>query len=196
MRTIPKVIHIIWIGGDIPQRNRDCIVTFPRLNPDWEVNLWIDANQLLTGERRRQISDQNGAQGLGAFPRRNGRKSHRCWEKRRRCSHDPLSGRVSESARRDPPRHARDAGQLDHQLLRGEQDQASRSAARPENGQERSDLSQGTRQSRRQLRFGQRHSAHRDSSSVRRHLCGYGRQLRESARRHRLPSVLSGGFPP
>jgi len=65
LRTIPKVIHIIWIGGDIPQRNRDCIVTFPRLNPDWEVNLWIDANQLLTGERRRQISDQNGAQGLG-----------------------------------------------------------------------------------------------------------------------------------
>jgi hypothetical protein len=65
LRAIPKVIHIIWIGGDIPQRNRDCIVTFPRMNPDWEVNLWIDANQLLTGERRRQISDQNGAQGLG-----------------------------------------------------------------------------------------------------------------------------------
>lgn len=61
MKAIPKVIHIIWIGGDIPQRNRDCIVTFPRMNPDWEVNLWIDANQLLTGERRRQISAQNNA---------------------------------------------------------------------------------------------------------------------------------------
>jgi hypothetical protein len=55
------VIHIIWIGGDIPQRNRDCIVTFPKMNPDWEVNLWIDANQLLTGERRRQISAHNNA---------------------------------------------------------------------------------------------------------------------------------------
>lgn len=31
------------------------------MNPDWEVNLWIDANQLLTGERRRQISAQNNA---------------------------------------------------------------------------------------------------------------------------------------
>ncbi|MBP0594791.1 glycosyltransferase [Paraburkholderia sp. LEh10] len=61
MRAIPKVVHVIWIGGDIPQRNRDCIVTFPRMNPDWEVNLWIDANQLLTGERRRQISAQNNA---------------------------------------------------------------------------------------------------------------------------------------
>ncbi|MBC8720707.1 glycosyltransferase [Paraburkholderia sp. 31.1] len=61
MKAIPKIIHIIWIGGDIPQRNRDCIITFPRLNPDWEVNLWIDANQLLTGERRRQISVQHNA---------------------------------------------------------------------------------------------------------------------------------------
>lgn len=58
MKAIPKIIHIIWIGGDIPQRNRDCIVTFPRMNPDWQVNLWIDANQLLTGERRRQVSAQ------------------------------------------------------------------------------------------------------------------------------------------
>ncbi|WP_027209659.1 TcdA/TcdB catalytic glycosyltransferase domain-containing protein [Burkholderia sp. WSM2232] len=65
MRAIPKVIHIIWIGGDIPQRNRDCIVTFPRMNPDWQVNLWIDANQLLTGERRRQISDHVSAQSGG-----------------------------------------------------------------------------------------------------------------------------------
>lgn len=61
MKAIPKVVHIIWIGGDIPERNRQCIVTFPRLNPDWEVNLWIDENQLLTGERRRQISSHESA---------------------------------------------------------------------------------------------------------------------------------------
>jgi hypothetical protein len=61
VKAIPKVVHIIWIGGDIPQRNRDCIVTFPRMNPDWEINLWIDANQLLTGERRRQVSAQANA---------------------------------------------------------------------------------------------------------------------------------------
>lgn len=58
MKAIPKILHIIWIGGDIPVRNRECIASFPRLNPDWEVNLWIDANQLLTGERRRQIGEQ------------------------------------------------------------------------------------------------------------------------------------------
>jgi hypothetical protein len=55
MKAIPKVIHIIWIGGDLPQRNRDCISTFVRHNPHWKINLWIDANQLLTGERRRQV---------------------------------------------------------------------------------------------------------------------------------------------
>jgi hypothetical protein len=56
MKAIPKVIHIIWIGGDIPQRNRDCISTFVDRNPHWKISLWIDANQLLTGERRRQVT--------------------------------------------------------------------------------------------------------------------------------------------
>ncbi|ALK32600.1 TcdA/TcdB catalytic glycosyltransferase domain-containing protein [Burkholderia plantarii] len=60
MKAIPKVIHIIWIGGDIPQRNRECITTFVRHNPDWKIRLWIDANQLLTGERRRQVKAQHG----------------------------------------------------------------------------------------------------------------------------------------
>lgn len=58
MKAIPKRVHIIWIGGDIPVRNRECITSFTRLNPDWEINLWIDANQLLTGERRRQIGER------------------------------------------------------------------------------------------------------------------------------------------
>jgi hypothetical protein len=61
MHAVPKVIHIIWLGGDIPQRNRDCIRSFPTLNPDWEVNLWIDANQLLTGERSRLIKEDKAS---------------------------------------------------------------------------------------------------------------------------------------
>lgn len=52
MKEIPKHVHIIWIGGDVPARNRKCIETFPVKNPDWKVNLWIDRDQLLTGYRR------------------------------------------------------------------------------------------------------------------------------------------------
>ncbi|SAL41736.1 Subversion of eukaryotic traffic protein A [Caballeronia sordidicola] len=62
LKAIPKKLHIIWIGNDIPQRNRDCIATFPTKNPDWEVNLWIDAKQLLTGERRRAATTHYTAQ--------------------------------------------------------------------------------------------------------------------------------------
>lgn len=53
MEAIPKNIHIIWIGGDIPDRNRNCVASFPKENPDWKVNLWIDKDQLLTGLRRK-----------------------------------------------------------------------------------------------------------------------------------------------
>jgi TcdA/TcdB catalytic glycosyltransferase domain len=52
LKAIPKKIHVIWVGDDIPSTNRQWIGTWPRLNPDWEVNLWIDAKQLLTYERR------------------------------------------------------------------------------------------------------------------------------------------------
>jgi hypothetical protein len=54
---IPKIVHFIWIGNDIPHRNRECIATFPKKNPDWECWLWIDANQLLVGERRRLVKE-------------------------------------------------------------------------------------------------------------------------------------------
>lgn len=60
MKAIPRVIHIIWIGGDIPPRNRECILTFVHNNPHWKINLWIDANQLLTGERRRLVKAKHG----------------------------------------------------------------------------------------------------------------------------------------
>ncbi len=37
---IPKVIHQIWIGGDIPVRYRDWQVSWKAMNPDWEYKLW------------------------------------------------------------------------------------------------------------------------------------------------------------
>src|SRR5262249_15908522 len=51
MKPVPKNIHIIWVGGALPERSQACVKTFPKKNLDWKVNLWIDSGQLLTGLR-------------------------------------------------------------------------------------------------------------------------------------------------
>jgi hypothetical protein len=57
MHAIPKKIHIIWLGGDVPPRNRVCIATFPRKNPDYEINLWYDSRQMLTAQRIKKVKE-------------------------------------------------------------------------------------------------------------------------------------------
>lgn len=52
MKPIPRKLHIIWVGGDIPDKNRECISSHRKQSPNWDVTLWIDRNQLLTGLRR------------------------------------------------------------------------------------------------------------------------------------------------
>jgi hypothetical protein len=59
-KDIPKQIHIIWLGGDIPPKNRECIASFAKLNHGWKVQVWIDTDQLLTGERQRQVIAHHG----------------------------------------------------------------------------------------------------------------------------------------
>lgn len=56
MKQIPKRLHIIWVGGDIPQKNRECIISHRQKSQNWEVNLWIDRDQLLTGFRRSHVA--------------------------------------------------------------------------------------------------------------------------------------------
>ena len=40
-RRIPRVIHIIWIG-DNKKRPDSCILSWQRLNPDWQIRLWTN----------------------------------------------------------------------------------------------------------------------------------------------------------
>jgi hypothetical protein len=60
MKAIPKKIHIIWLGGDIPQANRSLISTFPLKNPEYEINLWYDSLQMLTKERGVKVKAAHG----------------------------------------------------------------------------------------------------------------------------------------
>jgi mannosyltransferase OCH1-like enzyme len=42
--TIPKIIHQIWIGGEVPQSVAQLMATWPRRHPNWEYRLWTDDN--------------------------------------------------------------------------------------------------------------------------------------------------------
>lgn len=39
---LPKKIHQIWLGGQIPDKYKKFIETWQKLNPDWEYKLWTD----------------------------------------------------------------------------------------------------------------------------------------------------------
>lgn len=39
---IPKIIHQIWLGGELPQRFKHFCATWKEVHPDWEYKLWTD----------------------------------------------------------------------------------------------------------------------------------------------------------
>lgn len=39
---IPKKIHQIWIGGEVPERFKKLMATWKKMHPDWEYILWTD----------------------------------------------------------------------------------------------------------------------------------------------------------
>jgi mannosyltransferase OCH1-like enzyme len=40
--SIPKILHQIWIGKEMPERNRVMCSSWTRLNPEFEYRLWDD----------------------------------------------------------------------------------------------------------------------------------------------------------
>lgn len=39
---IPKIIHQIWLGSDLPKRYKEFAETWKQYHPDWEYKLWLD----------------------------------------------------------------------------------------------------------------------------------------------------------
>jgi mannosyltransferase OCH1-like enzyme len=39
---IPKKIHQVWLGSDLPEKYRDLCNSWQTTNPDWEYKLWTD----------------------------------------------------------------------------------------------------------------------------------------------------------
>jgi hypothetical protein len=42
---IPKIIHYVWLGhGLMPQSQKDCIRSWKKIQPDFEIKLWNESN--------------------------------------------------------------------------------------------------------------------------------------------------------
>ena len=44
MSKIPQKIHMIWIGGEVPDWVQDNFRTWEKHHPSWELKLWTDAD--------------------------------------------------------------------------------------------------------------------------------------------------------
>jgi hypothetical protein len=42
LQLIPKIIHFIWLGSPIPEKYLINIGTIAALNPDYQINIWLD----------------------------------------------------------------------------------------------------------------------------------------------------------
>lgn len=44
IKTVPKILHFIWIGSIIPNKYIDNLNTYVNNNPEYIINLWVDRN--------------------------------------------------------------------------------------------------------------------------------------------------------
>jgi len=50
---VPKTIHFIWLGDEIPIKYQNNIITFTKVNPDYEIVLWTE---IITEEVKRSLT--------------------------------------------------------------------------------------------------------------------------------------------
>lgn len=60
---IPKKIHQVWLGSDLPEKYRKLCNSWSEIHPDWEYKLWTDKD---INEFDIDIEKFNGIKNLGA----------------------------------------------------------------------------------------------------------------------------------
>lgn len=55
---IPKIIHQIWLGGNLPQKYFGFIESWKKFHPEWEYKLWTDNDIDKLGLVNRKIYDE------------------------------------------------------------------------------------------------------------------------------------------
>ena len=63
-QKIPKIIHQIWLGGELPDKYKFYINTLKTINPDWEYRLWSDSD--VSGFKLKNISLFDNISNLGS----------------------------------------------------------------------------------------------------------------------------------
>jgi len=57
--AIPKIIHQIWLGGELPERFKGFQQSFRRLHPGWEYRLWGDTQAQQLEMSNRELFDRS-----------------------------------------------------------------------------------------------------------------------------------------
>ena len=55
---IPPIIHFIWLGGPLPDKNRECIRTWEVLHPGWTIRIWRDEDVPAFGLKNQAAFDR------------------------------------------------------------------------------------------------------------------------------------------
>merc|ERR1712070_1358542 len=55
---IPRIIHQVWIGGELPHRFQRLAASWKRLHPDWEYKLWTDSDVKGLRLRNRELFER------------------------------------------------------------------------------------------------------------------------------------------
>lgn len=54
LKSIPKVFHFIWVGGDVPEEHVDNIAAWKHAHPTYRAILWYDAANMLANTIRKK----------------------------------------------------------------------------------------------------------------------------------------------
>ena len=60
---IPKIVHQVWVGGELPEEYRRFTESWKRLNPEWQVWLWTDRDAEVFPMKRRDMFEASGNNG-------------------------------------------------------------------------------------------------------------------------------------
>jgi hypothetical protein len=60
IKEIPKTLHFVWVGGDVPDEHVDNIAAWQHAYPTYRTVLWYDSANMLANTMRKQVKKAGG----------------------------------------------------------------------------------------------------------------------------------------
>ena len=54
---VPKILHFVWLGGPLGEVQKDYVKIWAKMNPDYQVKIWYDSENLFTYETNKKIKE-------------------------------------------------------------------------------------------------------------------------------------------